>query len=57
MERIPKGIYTPGFRAEAVKLVETEGLSVGRGGPQEAFCAEEQPGQLGEGIAGRQVGR
>lgn len=30
MERIPKGIYTPGFRAEAVKLVGTEGLSVGR---------------------------
>ena len=28
MERIPKGIYTPEFRAEAVKLVEREGLSV-----------------------------
>ena len=28
MERIPKGIYTPEFRAEAVKLVEVEGLSV-----------------------------
>jgi len=28
MERIPKGIYTPGFRAEAVKLVDGEGLSV-----------------------------
>lgn len=28
MERIPKGIYTPEFRAEAVKQVETEGLSV-----------------------------
>lgn len=28
MERIPKGIYTPDFRVEAVKLVETEGLSV-----------------------------
>ena len=28
MERIPKGIYTPEFRAEAVKLVEMEGLSV-----------------------------
>lgn len=28
MERIPKGIYTPEFRAEAVKLVEAEGLSV-----------------------------
>ncbi len=28
MERLPKGIYTPEFRAEAVKLEETEGLSV-----------------------------
>ena len=28
MERIPKGIYTPEFRAEAVKLVEKDGLSV-----------------------------
>ena len=28
MERIPKGIYTLEFRAEAVKLVEKEGLSV-----------------------------
>ena len=29
MERIPKGIYTPDFRSEAVKLMEAEGLSVG----------------------------
>lgn len=29
MERIPKGLYTPEFRAEAVKMVELEGLSVG----------------------------
>ena len=28
MERIPKGIYTPEFRAEAVKLVVDSGLSV-----------------------------
>jgi|ERR1035437_600325 transposase len=28
MERIPKGIYTPEFRVEAVKLVESEGLSI-----------------------------
>lgn len=28
MERLPKGIYTQEFRAEAVKLVEAEGLSV-----------------------------
>lgn len=28
MERIPNGVYTPEFRAEAVKLVEQEGLSV-----------------------------
>ncbi len=30
MERIPKGIYTPEFRVEAVKLVEIEGLSIRR---------------------------
>jgi len=30
MERTPKGIYTPEFRAEAVKLVEAEGLSIDR---------------------------
>jgi transposase len=30
MERIPKGIYTPEFRTEAVKLVEAEGLSIDR---------------------------
>lgn len=30
MERIPKGIYTPEFRAEAVKLVETTGMSIAR---------------------------
>jgi transposase len=30
MERSPKGIYTPEFRAEAVKLVETTGMSVAR---------------------------
>jgi len=29
MERIPRGIYTPEFRAQAVKLVESEGVSVG----------------------------
>jgi transposase len=28
MERIPKGIYTAEFRAEAVKVVEAEGLSI-----------------------------
>lgn len=30
MERIPKGIYTSEFRAEAVKLVQTTGLSVAK---------------------------
>lgn len=30
MERIPKGLYSPEFRAEAVKLVEGEGLSIDR---------------------------
>lgn len=28
MERIPRGIYTQEFREQAVKLVETEGLSI-----------------------------
>lgn len=28
MERTPKGIYTPEFRAEAVKLVEGDGFSI-----------------------------
>lgn len=30
MERTPRGIYTSEFRAEAVKLVETSGVSVAR---------------------------
>ncbi len=30
MERSPKGIYTPEFRSEAVKLVESTGISVAR---------------------------
>jgi len=30
MERIAKGMYTPEFRAEAVQLVEAEGLSIDR---------------------------
>ena len=34
MERIPKGMYTPEFRAEAVKLVETSGISVARAAKQ-----------------------
>ena len=34
MERIPKGIYTPEFRAEAVKLVETTGFSVAKAAKQ-----------------------
>lgn len=34
MERIPRGIYTPEFRAEAVKLVETTGVSVERAAKQ-----------------------
>ena len=34
MERIPKGIYTPEFRAEAVKLVETTDLSVANAAKQ-----------------------
>jgi len=34
MERTPKGLYTPEFRAEAVKLVETTGISVARAAKQ-----------------------
>ena len=34
MERMPKGIYTPEFRAEAVKLVETAGMSVAKAAKQ-----------------------
>lgn len=34
MARIPRVIYTPEFRAEAVKLVETAGTSVGRAAKQ-----------------------
>lgn len=30
MERTPKGIYTPEFRARAVKLVEATGMSIAR---------------------------
>ena len=30
MERLPKGIYSPEFRVEAVKLVEKEELSIDR---------------------------
>ena len=28
MERMPRGVYTPEFREQAVKLVEIEGLSM-----------------------------
>jgi len=34
MERMPKGLYTPEFRAEAVKMVESTGMSVGRAAKQ-----------------------
>ena len=34
MERMPKGLYTPEFRAEAVKMVEATGMSVGRAAKQ-----------------------
>ena len=30
MERLPKGVYSPEFRAEAVKLVEQTGMSIDR---------------------------
>jgi transposase len=34
MERIPKGVYTPEFRSEAVKLVETTGMTASRAARQ-----------------------
>lgn len=34
MERIPKGIYTPEFRVEAVELVQTTGMSVAKAARQ-----------------------
>jgi transposase len=34
MERIPKGIYTPEFRAEAVNLWESTGVFVARAAKQ-----------------------
>jgi len=34
MERTPKGLYSPEFRAEAVKLIEKTGLSVDRAAKQ-----------------------
>lgn len=30
MERLPKGLYSPEFRAEAAKLVEQTGMSIDR---------------------------
>lgn len=34
MERLPKGVYSPEFRAEAVKLVEQTGMSIDRAAKQ-----------------------
>ena len=34
MERLPKGLYSPEFRAEAVKLVEQTGMSIDRAAKQ-----------------------
>lgn len=34
MERTPKGLYSPEFRAEAVRLIEKTGLSVDRAAKQ-----------------------
>ena len=43
MERIPRGLYTPEFRLEAVKLVEETGMSIVQAAkqlsvPQEQFA-------------------
>lgn len=34
MERLPKGLYSAEFRAEAVKLVEQTGMSIDRAAKQ-----------------------
>lgn len=34
MERLPNGLYSPEFRAEAVKLVEQTGMSIDRAATQ-----------------------
>ena len=34
MERLPKGLYSPEFRAEAVKLVEQTAMSIARAAKQ-----------------------
>ena len=34
MERLPKGLYSPEFRVEAVKLVEQTGMSIERAAKQ-----------------------
>ena len=34
MKRTPRGMYTPEFRTEAVKLVETTGMSVAKAAKQ-----------------------
>ena len=63
MERIPKGLYTAEFRAEAVKLVETTGMSVGRAAKQlsipksslDSWVRAVRTGKLGEVGKGRRV--
>ena len=63
MERIPKGLYTAEFRAEAVKWVETTGMSVGRAAKQrsipksslDSWVRTARTGQLGEVGQGRRT--
>ncbi len=52
MERIPKGLYSPKFRAEAVKLIEKTGLSVDRvekqlAIPKSSLGTSSQDGEIG----------
>jgi transposase len=52
MERIPKGLYSPKFRAEAVKLIEKTGLSVDRVAkqlaiPKSSLGTSSQDGEIG----------
>lgn len=44
MERIPKATDTPEFRAEAVKLVESSGMSVAKAADQRSWLHRRSAG-------------
>jgi transposase len=59
MERLPRGVYTPEFRAEAVKLVETTGVFVARAAKQLSIPKSSLDNWVRTGRAGKlpEVGR